>query len=187
MTWRLDRTLLLLGCLTIGAPSLAKAEEAPWAGRYDARVREVTFRPEEVVAINGSYGVSTMIVLGEDEKIETLALGDSIAWKVEPNKRGNIIFVKPVEKNAFSNLNVVTSKRIYSFILRADFRQGRSRFSRCVFAFRTMKPTRSSSPSPRSARAIPTPRISTSPTPIAITPIRAPLSQNRPCRLRRRR
>ena len=76
-----------------------------------------------------------MIVLGEDEKIETLALGDSIAWKVEPNKRGNIIFVKPVEKNAFSNLNVVTSKRIYSFILRADFRQGRTQVFKVRFRF----------------------------------------------------
>ena len=127
--------LLLLGLLGIGAPHLALAEESPWAGRYDARVREVTFRPDEVVAVNGSYGVSTMIVLGEDETIETLALGDSIAWKVEPNKRGNIIFVKPVEKNAFSNLNVVTTKRMYSFILRADFRQGRAQVFKVRFRF----------------------------------------------------
>jgi len=134
MTPRLGFALLL--CLfLISAGSLAQAEEAPWAGRYDARVREVSFRPDEVVAINGSYGVSTMIVLGEDETIETLALGDSLAWKVEPNKRGNIIFVKPVEKNAFSNLNVVTSRRIYSFILRADFRQGKGQVFKVRFRF----------------------------------------------------
>ena len=52
-------------------------EEAPRSGRYDVRVREITFRPDEVVSVNGSYGVSTAIVLGDDEKIETLALGDS--------------------------------------------------------------------------------------------------------------
>jgi len=135
MTRRLGSLLLLSGSLAIATSSLAKAEELPWAGRYDARVREVSFRPDEVVAINGSYGVSTMIVLGEDEKIETLALGDSVAWKVEPNKRGNIIFVKPVEKNAFSNLNVVTTKRIYSFLLRADFRQGRAQVFKVRFRF----------------------------------------------------
>jgi type IV secretion system protein VirB9 len=134
MTSRLG-FLLLLGLLGSGAPSIAQAEELPWAGRYDARVREVSFRPDEVVAINGSYGVSTMIVLSDDEKIETLALGDSVAWKVEPNKRGNIIFVKPVETNAFSNLNVVTTKRIYSFLLRADFRQGRAQVFKVRFRF----------------------------------------------------
>ena len=36
-----------------------------------------------------------MIELQPDEKIETLALGDSTAWKVEPNRKGDIIFVKP--------------------------------------------------------------------------------------------
>ncbi len=97
--------------LAASNPLAAFAEEAPRSGRFDVRVRELSYRPDEVVSVNGSYGVSTAIVLGDDEKIETLALGDSVAWKVEPNKRGNIIFVKPVDKDAFSNLNVVTSKR----------------------------------------------------------------------------
>ena len=79
-------------------------------------------------------------MLGDDEKIETLALGDSVAWKVEPNKRGNIIFVKPVEKDAFSNLNVVTSKRFYSFILRSGFRApAQAKCSKSGSAFQTTK------------------------------------------------
>lgn len=135
MTMRVGHLAVYIVLVMASLSPLARAEEAPWAGRYDARVREVAYRPDEVVAINGSYGVSTMIVLGDDEKIETLALGDSMAWKVEPNKQGNIIFVKPVEKNAFSNLNVVTTKRIYTFILRADFREGRAQVFKVRFRF----------------------------------------------------
>lgn len=126
---------VVAAALAIAAAAPARSEQNPWAGRYDGRVREVTYRPDEVVAVSGSYGVSTMIVLGDDEKIESMALGDSIAWKVEPNKRGNIIFLKPVEKDALSNLNVVTSKRIYSFILRSGFRSAREQVFKIRFRF----------------------------------------------------
>lgn len=128
--------MALLACVLIMSRApFTSAEESPHSGRLDVRVRELAYRPDDVVAINGSYGVSTMIVLGDDERIETLALGDSVAWKVEPNKRGNIIFVKPVEKDAFSNLNVVTSKRIYSFILRSGFRAPREQVFKVRFRF----------------------------------------------------
>jgi type IV secretion system protein VirB9 len=104
------------------AASAAHAEALPRPGRTDSRVRDVVYNRDNVTAIDASYGTSTMIELQPDEKIETLALGDSIAWKVEPNRKGDIIFVKPVDKNAISNLNVVTDKRIYSFLLRSNTR-----------------------------------------------------------------
>ena len=110
---------ILILCITSGA---AFAEALPRPGHIDSRVRDVVYNKDNVTAIDASYGTSTMIELQPDEKIETLALGDSIAWKVEPNRKGDIIFVKPVEKNAQSNLNVVTDKRIYSFLLRSNTR-----------------------------------------------------------------
>lgn len=100
----------------------AFAEAVPRPGRVDSRVRDITYNRDNVTAIDASYGTSTMIELQPGEKIETLALGDSIAWKVEPNRKGDIIFVKPIEKNAQSNLNVVTTKRVYAFLLRSNTR-----------------------------------------------------------------
>ncbi|WP_217430326.1 TrbG/VirB9 family P-type conjugative transfer protein, partial [Sphingomonas bacterium] len=85
-------------------------------------MRDVVYNKDNVTAIDATYGTSTMVELQPDEKIETLALGDSLAWKVEPNHKGDIIFVKPIDKNAQSNLNVVTDKRIYSFLLRSNTR-----------------------------------------------------------------
>jgi type IV secretion system protein VirB9 len=100
----------------------ALAEAIPAPGRTDPRIRNVIYNRDNVTAIDATYGTSTMIELQSDEKIETLALGDSLAWKVEPNHKGNIIFVKPVDKNAQSNLNVVTDRRVYSFVLRSNTR-----------------------------------------------------------------
>ncbi|BCH04988.1 P-type conjugative transfer protein VirB9 (plasmid) [Mesorhizobium sp. 131-2-5] len=103
-----------------GRPAFSEAVPKP--GRVDSRVRDVVYNKDNVTAIDATFGTSTMIELQGDEKIETLALGDSTAWKVEPNHKGNIIFVKPIEKEALSNLNVVTDKRIYSFLLRSNTR-----------------------------------------------------------------
>ena len=50
--------------LAFSNPPAASCEEAPRSGRYDVRVRELPYRPDEVVSVNGSYGVSTAIVRG---------------------------------------------------------------------------------------------------------------------------
>ena len=109
-----------LACLALLASVPALAESTPAPGAADPRIRTVTYSPNNVVAVDANYGVSTMIVLGEGERIETIAVGDSVAWKVEPNKRGNIIFLKPVAPNAMSNMNIVTDARLYSFVLRSS-------------------------------------------------------------------
>lgn len=96
----------------------AHAEVQPKRGNADGRIRTVYYNQSNVVAVDAALGVSTMIILGEHEKVETVAVGDSISWKIEPNKKGNVIFVKPIEKGAETNMNIVSDKRIYSFILR---------------------------------------------------------------------
>jgi type IV secretion system protein VirB9 len=121
MTDRFQCLTAIALILVIGA-SPALAEAIPKAGRIDSRMRDVTYNKDNVTAIDATFGTSTMIELQPDEKIETLALGDATAWKVEPNHKGDIIFVKPIEKDAQSNLNVVTDKRIYSFLLRSNTR-----------------------------------------------------------------
>ena len=58
-----------------------------------------------------------MVQFGKSEKIETVALGNSVAWQVIPNKKGNMLFIKPVEPRAATNMNVVTDRRVYTFAL----------------------------------------------------------------------
>lgn len=93
----------------------ASAAQEPQPGRLDARVRTVTYQQNNVVRVDATYGISTMIMFDEDESFETIALGDTDSWQVKPNKRGNLLFVKPIAQNVVTNLNVVTNKRIYFF------------------------------------------------------------------------
>ncbi len=37
-----------------------------------------------------------MIEFGHGERIENVAVGDSSAWQVTPNKRANLLFLKPL-------------------------------------------------------------------------------------------
>ena len=87
--------------------------------------------PRDVVDILGHYGYQTLVRFAEYEQIENISIGDSLAWQVVPNERGNLLFLKPIEQNAETNLTVVTSaptadsatgvsQRIYVFSLRAD-------------------------------------------------------------------
>lgn len=112
------------------------ADTLPRPGPKDSRIRYVAYNRDQVVVIDVTFGASTMIVFEEDEKIETLGAGDALGFKIEPNKRGNVLFVKPAEKDALANLNVLTTKRQYVFVLRSAFRNIRAQ----VFAVRFTYP-----------------------------------------------
>jgi type IV secretion system protein VirB9 len=129
------RRLLQTIAATLLLTTTALAEEVPSSGPLDARIRYVAYKADQVVRIDASYGASTMIVFGKDEKIETIAAGDPLAWKVEPNKQGNILFLKPIEKKAKANLNVITNKREYVFLLTAAFRESKRQTFKIVFRY----------------------------------------------------
>lgn len=106
--------------LAVISISMARAAETPSAGRLDPRITSVVYQPNNVVRVFATYGISTMVIFDEDEKFETIAVGDSDSWDVVPTDKGNILFVKPKAKNAATNMNVVTTKRIYYLEL-SDF------------------------------------------------------------------
>lgn len=122
----IQRTVVVfLACLL--APT-AFAEREPAPGPSDARVKTVVYSPRDVVHVIGHYGYQTLIRFADDEHIENLSIGDSLAWQIVPNERGNLLFVKPVEDNATTNLTVVTARpsttngleqRVYLFELTA--------------------------------------------------------------------
>ncbi|TPM24227.1 conjugal transfer protein TrbG [Mesorhizobium sp. B2-3-5] len=97
----------------------ASGAQAPKAGALDARVTSVAYQENNVVRVSATYGISTMIVFDEDERFETISLGDSESWQVVPADKGNILFVKPIARNVATNMNVVTNRRIY-FLELAD-------------------------------------------------------------------
>lgn len=83
----------------------------------DSRVHTEFYSEDRIVLVEGHEGLETSILFKEDEKIENVAVGDSLAWQVTPNKRANVLFIKPILPNVRTNMTVVTDKRIYMFDL----------------------------------------------------------------------
>ncbi len=106
--------------LTIGVAFAAHAERLPKEGPQDPRIRTIVYNPRDVVRIDGTYGYHTVVELAEDEQIQGMVIGDSVAWEAEKNAAGNRIFLKPKEDNAATNLTVLTNRRTYSFALQAS-------------------------------------------------------------------
>ena len=86
----------------------------------DARLGEVRYDETRVVRINGQVKVQATIKFADDEAIENVAIGDSESWQVTPNKRANLLFVKPLSPRATTNMTVVTNERTYLFDLVAS-------------------------------------------------------------------
>jgi type IV secretion system protein VirB9 len=121
-------SLLLLGLLSVATAAAAQGDMAPIADA-DSRLREIDYQEGEVYRLSGCLGFQTTITLAADERVENIGIGDSSLWQVMPNKRGNLIFVKPTAAKAFSNMTIITDKRSYNFELRsaadADCQKGR--------------------------------------------------------------
>src|SRR5690606_13384200 len=72
-------TVVLMLC---GSLWPAFAAQTPKSGSLDARVTSVTYQENNVVQVFATYGISTMIIFDEDEKFETISLGDTESWQV---------------------------------------------------------------------------------------------------------
>ncbi|HEX5263751.1 MAG TPA: TrbG/VirB9 family P-type conjugative transfer protein [Phenylobacterium sp.] len=103
----------------LAAAPAAWALDTPRPGPSDPRIKVVDYDPWAVVKITGVFRTATQILLGDDETILHVALGDTTAWDVAAEK--NILFVKPKAPHGPTNLIVTTGRaggmRTYTFEL----------------------------------------------------------------------
>lgn len=90
----------------------------------DNRIRTLAYDADGIVAIVGHPGIQSTIQFGPDERIENVAVGDSSAWQVTPNRRGTVLFVKPLASVSATNMTVVTDRRTYMFDLSTGRKAG---------------------------------------------------------------
>ena len=95
----------------------ASAQVRPKPGTGDPRIQSVDFAPDQVVLIQGATGYSVTVELSPDEQVENVAVGDSSAWQVTANHRGDHLFVKNLISGVTTNMTVVTSAHTYYFEL----------------------------------------------------------------------
>jgi type IV secretion system protein VirB9 len=107
---RASLAALLLASTLVAAPAAAQ----------DPRLVERLYDPTQVVRIEGKVNVQSTIQFGEGEAIENVAIGDSSTWQVTPNRRANLLFVKPLAPRASTNMTVVTNRHTYLFDLVAN-------------------------------------------------------------------
>ena len=141
----------------------------PAGAQPDGRVRSILFTPDKVVRFTGKTGYQSSIHFGPDERIENVAIGDSAAWQVTPNKRGDYLFIKPLVAGARSNLMVVTDRRTYLFDLEAP------RAGQAVYALSFRYPNY---PAPGSVQPPPEPAAPTAQAPVAVAAAEAPRPVN---------
>lgn len=107
--------VLYVGVFLVSVMSVASAARTPKALVTDYRVKQVTYDPNQVFQLTGTYGYQTAIEFAHTETIKVVTLGDSIAWQTVPYR--NRLFIKPVEARAKTNMTVITDKRTYFFKL----------------------------------------------------------------------
>jgi type IV secretion system protein VirB9 len=109
---------------TIAGVALAMASaglgaEKPHPGPRDPRIRTVFYDPDDVVQLMGDLGYQMAIEFGDGERIENVAIGNSLGWQVTPNKKATVLFLKPLSGKAATNMTVFTDRRRYVFQLAA--------------------------------------------------------------------
>lgn len=87
------------------------------AAATDTRIRTIAYDSNEIVRIIGKSGIQSTIEFSDDERIENVAVGDSAAWQITPNRRASLLFVKPLAARSRTNMTVVTDHRTYMFDL----------------------------------------------------------------------
>jgi len=83
----------------------------------DNRIRTIPYEADAIVKILGKAGIQSTIEFADDERIENVAVGDSSAWQITPNRRASLLFVKPLTGHSRTNMTVVTDRRTYMFDL----------------------------------------------------------------------
>lgn len=109
------RRIAALMLLALAAPCAAQVQPQP--GQGDPRIQSVDYDPEQVVTLQIAAGYQLTVEFAPDERIESIAVGDSGAWLVTPNKRGDHLFIKAAQSGVTTNLTVVTDARSYLFEL----------------------------------------------------------------------
>lgn len=100
------------------ASAMAVSAMAQPVTDFDSRLRVMDYDPTAVVQLMGCAGFQTTVTLAGNEQVENVSVGDSANWQVTVNKRGNLVFVKPVSPRGFTNMTIITNRRSYNFELR---------------------------------------------------------------------
>lgn len=98
------------------AANRSAATPKPSTDAGPVSIREVAYNDKDVVNINSTLRLTTLLVLPKGERIMEFICGDKDYWVI--NGTENIAEIKPAKAHARTDLNLITaSGNIYSFLL----------------------------------------------------------------------
>lgn len=107
---------LLALCLFV-LPAQAELFATPLPG--DTRLVQFEYDADNTFLILSRPKALTHIEFGADERIQTVAGGDTKHWELSPTQNRRHLFVKPVYEQMETSMTVITDKRTYQFVLRS--------------------------------------------------------------------
>jgi type IV secretion system protein VirB9 len=103
------RALVLCGAMIASVlPSLAHAEQDPFSGSYDTRMRYVPYNPGQVVHLSTIVGDTMVVSFATTETVTSVAETDTIHLAAVP--KGNYLFLKPSAALALQPIIVLTQR-----------------------------------------------------------------------------
>jgi type IV secretion system protein VirB9 len=116
---------LLLLSLLLAAPAAARTPPQTLAvPASDPRLQTLPYDVNRVVRLNVAPRFQLTVIFSPAEKVENVAIGDSEAWQVTLNNRGDSLFLKSVRPSGVTNMTVITDVRVYNFELSPAFAPG---------------------------------------------------------------
>ena len=115
MTRKILALLMFPGLLFFTMPTQGALVPVP--GSADPHIHVVDYDPAQVVMLQGTLGYQTLIEFAPGEHIENVAVGDAMSWQITPNRKADLLFVKPMNDAPLTNMTVVTDQRRYLFEL----------------------------------------------------------------------
>lgn len=129
------------------APAPERTAAAPAPGTAgasapgpDARVRVVVYDPDQVVKLEGFAGFQIHLQLAPGETVpgRTIAAGDANSFEV--GVVGNNVFLRPLVKANWTNLTLVSNRRVYQFDYKVDDAPKGAADPRLVYSIRFAYP-----------------------------------------------
>lgn len=127
---------IMLTALILTMCGAAWGAAIPQASRYDSRIQQVIYNPQNVTVVNTRPGFMTTLVFDSDEAVISARPGFEEAWEATPDaNRVNIrpvaltqgapgedgnttqVVIPPNSRDWHTNLLVVTTKRLYNIEL----------------------------------------------------------------------
>lgn len=85
----------------------------------DTRLVQFEYDPDNTFLVLGRPKSLTHLEFGADERIQTVAGGDTKHWELTPTQNRRHLFVKPIHEQIETSMTVITDRRTYQFVLRS--------------------------------------------------------------------